>query len=133
MQCSSAGLAKEVEITQMKIFLLDVDDYQRLTEATDDVSEDDAAFVLSTKSPVTIRPGQNSVEFPWLAIAVGQYIVASICIEWDSAVFYHDYTRGPKGVVGYDIMPNDPTQSIELNPIFLIPGHKQQCSSLAIK
>lgn len=124
IQCSS-GLAKEVEITQMKIFLLDVNDYQRLAEATDDVSEDDAAFVLSTKSPVTIRPGQNSVEFPWSAIAVGQYIVASICIEWDSAVFYHDYTRGPKGVAGYDILPNDPTQSIELNPIFLIPGHTQ--------
>ena len=117
-------LSNPVQVDCIKVFLLRVDDYQRLAEANDEVSESDAAFVLRVNDS-SIEPGSNTFKFPWPAMSVGQYVLACVCIQWQKATFYHDFTTLSRGVVGFDVLPNEPTQSIELNPIFLIPGHIQ--------
>lgn len=118
-------LAKSIEIDRVAIYLLKVDDYQRLTEANDEVTESDAAFVLSIDTPIDIAPGDNKCSFPWDAMSVGQFVIASVCVHWKHAAFYQDFTTSSNNVIGFDVLPNEPTQSIELNPIFLIPGHIQ--------
>ena len=118
-------LAESIEIDRIAVYLLRVDDYQRLAEANDEVTESDAAFVLSTDTPIDIKPGDNLFSFPWDAMSVGQFVIASICVHWKHAAFYQDFTTSSNSVMGFDVLPNEPTQSIELNPIFLIPGHIQ--------
>ncbi len=120
-----SNLSETVEINSVKIFLMKIDDYQRHSEAKDEVEESDAAFVFTSGSPVVIKPGDNSFTFPWMAMAVGQYVISSVCVEWHNASFYKDFSSSPEEAIGFHVLPNEPTQSIELNPIFLIPGHVQ--------
>ena len=120
-----SNLAESIEVDRVDLYLLRVDDYQRLAEASDEVTESDAAFVLSTETPIDIEPGDNVFKFPWDAMSVGQFVIASVCLHWKHAAFYHDFTTTSNNVMGFDVLPNEPTQSIELNPIFLIPGHVQ--------
>ena len=120
-----SNLAEFIEVDRVDLYLLRVDDYQRLAEASDEVTESDAAFVLSTETPIDIEPGDNLFKFPWDAMSVGQFVIASVCLHWKQAAFYHDFTTTSNNVMGFDVLPNEPTQSIELNPIFLIPGHVQ--------
>lgn len=125
----SSNLTESFEAENIEIFLLRINDYQRLAESNDEVSRADAAFVLCNCNPVKILPGDNDLSFSWAAMSVGQYVISSICMKWKNASFFEHFTidaenRGAS-IVGLDVLPNEPTQSIELNPIFLIPGHVQ--------
>jgi hypothetical protein len=46
-------------------------------------------------------------------------------IQWKEASFFYDSALLRKPMLGLDIQPSEPTQTIELNPLFLIPGHVQ--------
>merc|ERR1740124_1283000 len=90
----------------------------------------------SKSSSVIIHPGQNSYKILWIPMTVGQYILSSLDLRWKNAHFHHDPKRiSPSSssnqkkrnniLLGIDVHPSDPTQTIEINPIFLIPGHVQ--------
>ena len=120
-----SNLATAIQVDSVKIFLQNIDDFQRFAEANDEVIESDAAFVLMGATSITIEPGDNVFSFPWPAMSVGEYVISSVCMQWHKAAFYQDFTATSSDVLGFDVLPNEPTQSIELNPIFLIPGHVQ--------
>jgi hypothetical protein len=46
-------------------------------------------------------------------------------MQWKCACFHYDSAVIRKALSGIDVLPSDPTQSIELNPLFLIPGQIQ--------
>jgi hypothetical protein len=120
-----SNLTESIQVDSVKMLLLKVDDYQRLAESNDEVTESDAAFVLAMDNSISIEPGDNVFSFPWATMSVGQYVISSVCIQWHKAAFHQDFTTSSDEVIGFDVLPNEPTQSIELNPIFLIPGHVQ--------
>jgi hypothetical protein len=53
------------------------------------------------------------------------YVLATVEIQWKEASFFYDSALLRKPMIGLDVHPSEPTQTIELNPLFLIPGHVQ--------
>ena len=88
---------------------------------------DDTEFThtLEVESP-NISPGKNTFILPWTVMTVGQYVVTSIEIKWKNALFMQDYCIPRHPVHCFDVLPNEPTQSIELNPIFLVSLYSTQ-------
>ncbi len=120
-----SNLTEPIQVESIKILLQNIDDYQRFAEASDEVMKTDAEIVLSTEHSMSVGPGDNVFKFPWRAMNAGQYVISSVHIQWNKALFRQDYTISTDEAIGFDVLPNEPTQSIELNPIFLIPGHVQ--------
>ncbi len=65
-------------------------------------------------APVDVCPGRNKFTFEW-----------QWQIQWKEVSFFYDSTLLRKPMIGLDIWPSEPTQTIELNPLFLIPSHVQ--------
>jgi hypothetical protein len=89
------------------------------------VTEDDAFRILSIDSPIDIRPGKNEFSFSWQPMTFNSYVLATVEIQWKEASFFYDSALLRKPLIGLDVHPSEPTQTIELNPLFLIPGHVQ--------
>lgn len=122
----SSYLAGDIFLDRIELIVLTMSRYLELVDAHGDVDQSDAAFVLATEKTVRICPGKNSFCFPWVATNVDQFVVSSIRFKWKETIFHHDYTiQNQIGVYGFNVQPNEPTQKISIDPIFLIPGHIQ--------
>ncbi len=114
-------LPKSITV-ELKVQLLKLDDYtvQHKTGLTE---QNEDKITLDLGSSVKIEPGKNDYQLPWTVMTVGQYAIASIEIQWKNAFFMQDYCIPRYPALCFDVLPNEPTQSIELDPIFLVSCH----------
>jgi len=118
-------LPRAITVSEMKVTLMKLKDFQQRYKSNDTVTEAEIFCTLDVGSSVEIQPGNNIYKLPWTVITVDQYIISSTQIQWHNATFIQDYSVSYRTAICFDVLPNEPTQSIELNPIFLIPGHVQ--------
>ena len=111
-------LEREIVVDQVKVTLITYDDYLQRHEGS--ISESiDNTIVLNVDSP-TILPGKNKFQLPWTMMTVGRYALASVDIKWNNAFFKQDYCIPRYPVLCYEVLPTVSTQSIELDPVFLV-------------
>lgn len=119
-------LPKPIELRKLSILVVSLETYESVFHNRGAVSDEDAFQVLSLDIPVTLESGSNDFEFQWKPMTTGQYILSTVQMQWKCACFHYDSAVMRKALSGIDVLPCAPTQSIELNPLFLIPGQIQQ-------
>jgi len=122
---TSSFLPKAIDVDVVNLSLVAFGAYAAKVESKTPIEKDDAFKVLSLESPTTIQPGVNTFSFDWVPINTGQYILASIELKWKEASFFYDSLEMRRSLVGVDVLPSDPSQSITLEPYFLVPGNIQ--------
>lgn len=122
----NSHLPRPIAVNGVRLYLITLEQYEFVYRRNGIVNEEDAFRILSIDSPtVDIMPGQNEFYFSWQPMTSNSYILASVEIQWKEASFFYDSALLRKPMIGLDIQPSEPTQTIELNPLFLIPGHVQ--------
>jgi len=122
---TSSFLPQAIDADIVSVSLVDFGTFAAKVEARTSVTREDAFKVLALDSPTRIEPGLNTFKFEWVPINTGQYIVASIELKWKEATFFYDSLEMRRSLVGVDVLPSDPSQSITLEPYFLVPGNIQ--------
>jgi hypothetical protein len=118
-------LLKDIEVDAVTVSLVPFQTYVTAFEDDIPIKEEDASLFLSLKSPVTIRPGTNAFEFHWVPTFSGQYILESVGIKWQGTRFTYTAKNMSSSTVRADVVPCEPTQSIDVSPAFLVAGHEQ--------
>lgn len=122
----SSKFAEDIVLDRIELIILTLSRYQDLVDGHRIVDKTDAAFVLAIDKPVQLPPGKSLFCFSWVATNVDQFVVSSIRFQWKETTFHHDYAiQKQNDVCGFSVQPNEPTQRISINPVFLIPGHTQ--------
>ena len=122
---TSSFLPKAVDVDVVNLSLVAFSTYAAKVESKTPIDKDDAFTVLSLESSTRIEPGVNTFTFDWVPKNTGQYILASIELKWKEASFFYDSLEMRRSLVGIDVLPSDPSQSITLEPYFLVPGNIQ--------
>lgn len=118
-------LPRQITVNGIRLYLLTLEKYEHVYRRDGVVSEDDAFRVLDIEAPINIEPGETKFFFEWQPMTYNIYVLATVEIQWKEASFFYDSALLRKPIIGLDIQPCNPTQNIELNPLFLIPGHVQ--------
>ena len=118
-------LPRPIELKRLSILLVSLDPYEYIFLNREVVTDEDAFQILTFGAPAILEPGQNKFDFHWKPMTTGQYILSTVQMQWKCACFHYDSAVIRKALSGIDVLPSDPTQSIELNPLFLIPGQIQ--------
>jgi len=121
----NSHLPRAISVNGIRLYLVTLASYEQVYRSNGTVSEEDAFRILSIDAPITIEPGKNKFSFSWQPMSYNVYVLATVEIQWKEASFFYDSALLRKPLVGLDIQPSEPTQTIELNPLFLIPGHVQ--------
>jgi hypothetical protein len=121
----TSNLTRPINVDDIKVFILELGRFEPVQGMSESLSEEDTFCILNVESDGDILPGNNRIKFIWTPMSVDQYLVSSVCIQWNHASFFHDHTTIREPLLTVNVLPNEPTQSIELNPIFFIPGHIQ--------
>ncbi|KAL7526345.1 hypothetical protein ACHAXR_002244, partial [Thalassiosira sp. AJA248-18] len=118
-------LPRPIAVNGVRLYLVTIEQYEYIYRRNGIVTEDDAFRILTIDAPIDIMPGQNEFSFLWQPMTFNTYVLATVEIQWKEASFFYDSALLRKPMIGLDIQPSEPTQTIELNPLFLIPGHVQ--------
>jgi len=121
----NSHLPRPIAVNGVRLYLVTIEQYERVYRRNGIVAEDDAFRILTIDAPIDIMPGQNDFSFSWQPMTSNTYVLATVEIQWKEASFFYDSALLRKPMIGLDIQPSEPTQTIELNPLFLIPGHVQ--------
>jgi hypothetical protein len=114
----TSDIPRAITVDEVKVTLIKLEDYT--LQQKSGVSVESTTCVLNVGRSVHIQPGDNIFKLPWTVMTVGQYVVSSVEIQWNNAYFMQDYCVASRPALCVDVLPNEPTQSIELNPIFLV-------------
>jgi len=121
----NSHLPRSISVNGIRLYLVTAEKYELVYRRNGIVTEDDAFRILNIESPIIIKPGKNHFSFKWQPMTYNSYVLASVEIQWKEASFFYDSALLRKPMIGLHIQPSEPTQLIELNPLFLIPGHVQ--------
>lgn len=121
----TSHLPRHIMVHGIRLYLLTLEKYENVYKRDGVVNEDDAFRVLEIEAPINIEPGEMEFPFSWMPMSYNVYVAATVEIQWKEASFFYDSALVRKPIIGLDIQPSEPTQTIELNPLFLIPGHVQ--------
>jgi len=121
----NSHLPRPIAVNGVRLYLVTLEQYEHLYRRNGIVTEDDAFRILTIDAPIDIMPGKNEFSFSWQPMTFNTYVLATVEIQWKEASFFYDSALLRKPMIGLDIQPSEPTQTIELNPLFLIPGHVQ--------
>eukprot|EP00557_Chaetoceros_sp_GSL56_P004050 CAMPEP_0176504738 /NCGR_PEP_ID=MMETSP0200_2-20121128/16103_1 /TAXON_ID=947934 /ORGANISM="Chaetoceros sp., Strain GSL56" /LENGTH=842 /DNA_ID=CAMNT_0017904209 /DNA_START=757 /DNA_END=3285 /DNA_ORIENTATION=- len=120
-----SNLAEEIEVKKLEITLLRFEEYERIMNTTAEIIERQGAIILTFQNPIKINPGNNTFPFRWSTTSSDKFVIGNICLQWQKATFYQNFTTPSNVVVGLEVLPNEPTQRIRLDPDYLIPGQVQ--------
>ena len=122
-------LPGSIVIDALKLLLITAERYEALhtDDSSDNLTEDNAFRVLNVQRDpkIEIQSGWNDFQIPWTPMSPGWFLLDSVHLTWGNATFHHDCHDSRKPILGVEVTPSKPTQTIELNPLFLIPGHEQ--------
>jgi hypothetical protein len=115
-----------IELTSVKLFAVAAGTFKSILANGDAVQEEDAAKVLSITTPIKLNPGTNEFAFEWSPPRPGQYILSTVEILWKEGYFYYDSMDLQEPLLSIDVVRNEPTHSISMQPAELVPGHDQE-------
>ena len=118
-------LPRSMVVDSIQVLLVPFDKYEDLFRDRQPVAETDAQEILELESSVTIEPGNNCFDFNWTPLHTGVCMLSTVLIKWKEASFFYDSAALRKPLRGIEVLPSEPTQSLEITPIFLIPGQTQ--------
>ena len=121
----NSHLPQPIPINDVRLYLVSLEKYQFIYRRNGIITEQDAFQILTVNAPASILPGRNKFFFEWQPISVDLYVLATVEIQCKEASFFYDSALQCKPMIGLEVYPSEPTQTIELNPLFLIPGHVQ--------
>ena len=122
----SCHLPESIDVDVVSVSMVAFQSYVAKVEDSIPLKEDDTVHVLSLGAPVTVQPGTNEYELDWIPMSPGQYILSAVAIEWHGSRFiYNIDDLHQKMAVRVDVVPCGPTQSIQVEPPYLLPGHEQ--------
>lgn len=123
----TSHLPRPIMVDKIRLLLLTSDRYEAIHTAGDGFTEEEDSFrILTIEGSQGIEPGENDFAFEWIPMTIGQYILATVEVQWKEASFAYDSSALRKPIQSIQVLPSEPTQRMELNPLFLIPGHVQQ-------
>eukprot|EP00934_Nitzschia_sp_Nitz4_P008430 Nitzschia sp. Nitz4//scaffold38_size140716//30069//34406//NITZ4_003131-RA/size140716-processed-gene-0.55-mRNA-1//-1//CDS//3329550030//8420//frame0 len=118
-------LPRPITLESLKLFIVDFASFTTILENRESVEEEDAFKIIGNGSGVTLNPGLNNFAFDWQPASAGQYILSTLEVVWKQGFFYYDSMELDGPLLGVDVMPSDPTQSICLEPTYIVPGRDQ--------
>lgn len=118
-------LPRPITVNGVRLYIVTLKQYELLHRRNGIVTEEDAFRILVVDAPIQIMPGSNAFTMSWQPMTSNLYVLATVEIQWKEASFFYDSATLRKPIFGLDIQPSEPTQTLELNPLFLIPGHVQ--------
>ena len=117
-------LPKEIKVSNISISLVSFQKYVAAVEDSIVLPEEDVFHKLCLHD-VTIIPGRNDFSIEWTPMSSGQVVLASAALQWGNCVFTYTVKEMRRPTVRIDVIPCEPTQSLEITPTFLVPGHTQ--------
>jgi len=118
-------LPRSIEIKKLSVLLVSLEKYEDIFHRRAAATNEDAFQILNLESPITLDCGPNNFEFHWKPMTTGQFVLSTVQLQWNNSCFHYDSAVIRKPISGIEVLPSAPTQSIELNPLFLIPGQIQ--------
>ena len=111
---------------ELNILLVAFGRYEELYHNREVVRSSDAFSVMAVEGNTIINPGENEYQFVWMPMSTGVFTLSTVQMLWKHGCFHYDSAVLRKPLSAIEVLPSDPTQTIELNPLFLIPGQVQQ-------
>jgi hypothetical protein len=121
----NSHLPQPIPVNDIRLYLVSLEKYEFIHKRNGIITEQDAFQILTVNAPASILPGRNKFYFGWQPMSVDLYVLATVEIQCKEASFFYDSALQCKPMIGLEVYPSEPTQTIELNPLFLIPGHVQ--------
>jgi trafficking protein particle complex subunit 10 len=121
-------LPKDIKVDSIAINLVPFRTYVAAMEDSVPIKSDDICRVLTLTSEVSISSGQNKYTCEWLPKNGGQFIIASVFIAWNGVEFSYTAKEMRRPTIRIDVVPCEPTQTLEVKPNYLVPGHEQPLS-----
>ena len=90
------------------------------------VPPEDVFHTIELPEQVVFRPGENQFELQWTPMISGQFVLSQVTVGYKSANFVFSNDKMRELGFWLDILPVEPSQSLSVTPLFLIPGHKQR-------
>ena len=131
----TSSLPKSVTLNRLRLFLVSYKNYEKAFQRSNagrtkshgvHILESDAYRILPLDGDIIINHGRNEFKFEWIPMSVGHFALASMDLQWSNAAFFHDSSTFRRSIQGIEVLPSMSTQTIELSPLFLIPGHEQE-------
>ena len=110
----------------LQILLVGFGRYEELFHNHEMVSSKDAFSIMSVVGSTLVNPGENVYQCIWTPMSTGVFTLSTVQMQWKHGRFHYDSAVLRKPLSAIEVLPSDPTQTIELNPLFLIPGQIQQ-------
>jgi len=98
-----------------------------LEEGTSIAQVSTSSKVIKLPNQVGLEPGENEFEIAWTAAVAGQFVLTQVSVTYKAATFLYTYER-MKEPFRIDVIPGMPTQTMDVKPTFLVPGHEQKLS-----
>ena len=120
-------LPQSITLDGVRLFIVSLNRFEEIhTTGSNTITEQDAYRILHVpEDKIVINPGENTLDLDWIPMAVGEYALAAVSLKWKHVDIIHESSRLRKPMSGVDVLPSEPTQNMDLNPLFLIPGHTQ--------
>jgi len=121
----NSHLPRPIAVNDVRLYLVSFDQYEFISRRNGIAAEQDAFQILTLNAPTFILPGSNKLFFEWQPMSVDSYVLATVEIQCKEVSFFYDSALQCKPMIALEVCPSEPTQTIELSPLFLIPGHIQ--------
>jgi hypothetical protein len=118
-------LPNPITVDAVNLLLIALGRFEEIYQNRQQITKNDAFVTLQSGEKPTIEPGDNVYEFTWTPMSTGVFMLATVQINWEHGRFHYDSISLRKPLSAIEVLASNPTQSIELNPLFLIPGHEQ--------
>jgi len=122
----TSHLPNPISADAINILLVAFGRYEELFHNRELVSSEDAFSIMGVDGTTMVNPGENEYEFSWTPMSTGVFTLSTVQMQWKHGCFHYDSAVLRKPLSAIEVLPSDPTQTLELNPLFLIPGQVQQ-------
>ena len=120
----TSQLPRDIKANRISVSLVPFQAYVAAIEDLTEIKAEDTFQRLSLNEP-TIQPGRNDLVVEWIPSATGQFIVSGTVMQWEQCRFTYAAKDMNRPTVRVDVIPCEPTQSIDIIPKFLVPGQVQ--------
>ena len=117
-------LPDAVELKSVGVALMPFQAYISAIEDSTPLDIREFSIVLTQKD-VVLKPGENKLELHWTPMVSGQFILVSTMFQMDGVLFHYEAKAKQRHLTRLDVVPCEPTQSVSVKPLFLVPGHQQ--------
>jgi len=122
----TSHLAQEIEGVTVSAILIPYKSYVAAIEDGKSISQvNTSSQVVTIPEGVILKPGVNDLEIAWTAAVAGQFVLTQLSLAYKAATFFYTYER-MKDPFRIDVIPGEPTQLMEVKPLFFVPGHEQE-------